>query len=273
MSMFTVPNKVEADLPPNLMISTTDVCNIKCVMCQHARIQEGWRHMSVPPSDLHPFVRSAKQVSLHGIGEPLMHRKFWDFIPDDVAYENRVGWVTNGLLFTESNVTKLFEKKIAWLDISMDAGTRSTYKAIRGGDWKTLWECIARIIRHRQDKTSPFPELYANMTLMHTNILEVATLAKLLPQEFESLHLFHLNPLESAGVEEWKVPYNDKVGTFNYEAQSCADSTQWVTSVLRTQMRTLSEAEVPLKVLFSGRLIDHDSCDHKVIYDGSEVMI
>ena len=158
-------------------------------------------------------------MSLHGAGEVLMNPRWADFVPDPPTYAHCVNFVTNGTLFTPHNVELLIRLKIHHLDISLDAGSEETYGKIRGGNWTKLWDGIDRLIASR---LNIHPMLMANMTLMQSNVWEVAKLIPILmAKKFEHLHIFHLNRMPDAEAKAWRFPFNDGSGEFTYYDQQC----------------------------------------------------
>jgi MoaA/NifB/PqqE/SkfB family radical SAM enzyme len=218
--MFDVPSTVVADKPINVLFSITDVCNLTCVQCPHIIPGVRWVHSRVTPEKVHDVLAGATQVSLHGAGEVLMHPHWHSYVPQPSSYERNIGFVTNGLLFTPKNVELLMAHKIAYLDISMDAGSEEVYGKIRGGDWARLWDGIDRVIAARAG--GPYPKLIANITLMMANIWEVARLIPILKaHQFTHLHVFHLNKLGEDEAKAWKYRFNSGSGDFTYWDQQC----------------------------------------------------
>lgn len=243
-----IPNTTWADWPESLTLSVTDVCNLRCVQCFHAiNAPEAFHHANLDFEKARFLLRRAKIVALHGCGEPLMHPRLWDLLPDDLGYENGVGFCTNGLLFTEETVDRLFAKRIAWLDFSIDAGTPETYGKIRGGNWETLWGNIDRIVARRGDAT--YPLLYANMTLMAANVRDVAALlSHLALRRFGRLHILHMHEFNWSQFPEWRVPFRDGTGVFDYRAQNCLrpENIAMHDAAIREAIEVAHELDFPL---------------------------
>lgn len=215
---YEVPETLVADKPKAVLLCVTDVCNLTCVQCPHVNPVNRWSHTSVPPEKIREASDHAQYLSLHGAGEVLMHPHWSSFVPDPPDYARNVCFVTNGTLFTPRNVDLIIKHKISALDISLDAGCAEAYAKIRGGNWQKVWEGIDRLIAARP--SNGYPVLRANMTLMKSNVWEVAKLIPLLAaRKFHDLHFFHMNAMPETQAKAWRFPFNDQSGEFCYYDQ------------------------------------------------------
>ena len=78
-------------------------------------------------------------IDLVGPCEMLLDKR----IPDFIRYgkEKGVGYIsmtTNGLLLDKEMTQRILQSRLDSLSISIDAGTKETYKEVRGGDFDKL---------------------------------------------------------------------------------------------------------------------------------------
>ncbi len=132
-------------LPPSrtVPLETIDIpvsqrCNLSCPMCQRRS------YTSSDEIDLTDLLFSAilKSVPLvhhvhaQGIGEPLLHPRFFEILKRlraTLPKEGRLGTCTNATLLTRENAAKILEAGIDYLYFSIDGATRETAEAIRPG--------------------------------------------------------------------------------------------------------------------------------------------
>ena len=132
-------------LPPNGTIPLENIdipvsqrCNLSCPMCQRK---------SYTPSDetdltdtlfsvILKSVSHVHHVHAQGIGEPLMHPRFFEILKrlrTALPKEGRLGTCTNGTLLTRENTSKILKTGIDYLYFSIDGSTGETAEVIRPG--------------------------------------------------------------------------------------------------------------------------------------------
>lgn len=122
-----------------LSVETTTKCNLDCIMCPRKSFSDSERTMDEDTFQNVLAVFRTVPISyayLNGYGEPLLDK---DIFARAEAIHNAspstdIGFSTNGLLLHEENIRKFQDSCLAGLTVSMDAGTRESYAAIRGRD-------------------------------------------------------------------------------------------------------------------------------------------
>src|SRR5438105_8122704 len=124
-------------LPTYIQIEPVGQCNPRCQMCAIPFRTDGPPYG--PPAFM-PFERftgivdqfgDLRELQLQGLGEPMMHPRFFDM----VAYAAGKGIVVS----TNSNLTLLNERRahlcvlsgLGYLHVSLDGASAETYEAIR----------------------------------------------------------------------------------------------------------------------------------------------
>ena len=121
-------------------IDLTKNCNLTCSFCRQANEANLPDSMSFDQwSSVINQLRgmNCKMVALAG-GEPLMHKDFFSILGLATDTIEDVYVLSNGTLITQKVATRLAEKKIKGLQISLDAFTPALHDKIRGkaGTWE-----------------------------------------------------------------------------------------------------------------------------------------
>lgn len=125
---------------------------------------------------------SVKAVCIAGGGEPLMNPHVGEFIDCLVASGIEVGVVTNGLLI-HKHLDAL--SKCTWVGVSVDAGTKETYKKHKGGNFDKVIQNIQTLTEYSKSQQStlamgrPAYGVSFKYLLYEDNMLEVADATKL----------------------------------------------------------------------------------------------
>jgi MoaA/NifB/PqqE/SkfB family radical SAM enzyme len=117
------------DLEPNSR------CNFRCTMCQVSEWARGQRARDMTFQefqslrDLFDFVIEAK---IHGMGEPLLHKEFFNMVEYLKSFSIWTRTSINGsLLLANNNIEKLVNSSLGEIQISLDGATKETYEKIR----------------------------------------------------------------------------------------------------------------------------------------------
>jgi MoaA/NifB/PqqE/SkfB family radical SAM enzyme len=203
-----------APMPLEATFSVTDVCNLKCVMCDHSLRTFG-EHTVLSPETVRSITANARRVYLHGTGEVLTHPRWHEYISDTCLH---VGFFTNGQLLKGRNLDLVFEKKVGWLSISVDAGTAETYANIRGGSWSQLWDNIDAVLARRGNNEKPHVDV--NMCVMRANMATVPDFVRMAASRKLMATLLHL-----CTDRNWTVPWPDSYeGNFVYAEQELTEA-------------------------------------------------
>lgn len=122
-------------LPYIMDIEPNSRCNFRCAMCQVSEWAHGKRADDMPVDGFRDFIESLPyliEVKLHGMGEPLMHRGFFDMVALLVERDIWTRTSTNGsLLHIRENYRRLVDSGIGEVQLSLDGATKSVYESIR----------------------------------------------------------------------------------------------------------------------------------------------
>ncbi|MFN7975283.1 MAG: radical SAM protein [Acidobacteriota bacterium] len=158
-------------LPQFVELETTQKCNLDCLECPR---EPGPQGIDVPEwivEKLGAIMPSLQNISLHGLGEPLMSKRT-DEIVRRLSPLTHV-WFSSNLQILTPRHLELFKDRAGVVSCSLDAATPETYALVRGADLARSIENIARV----RDATKL--RVFINMTLMKMNVGEVGRFLEL----------------------------------------------------------------------------------------------
>lgn len=122
-----------------LCVETTTKCNLNCIMCPRKSFCTDDRTMGEETfENVLTVFRTVpiRYAYLNGYGEPLLDKEIFARAEaiHNASPSTDIGFSTNAVLLDEENIRKFQDSCMAGLTVSMDAGTRESYAAIRGRD-------------------------------------------------------------------------------------------------------------------------------------------
>lgn len=166
-------------MPTELSIGTTSFCNLKCVMCP----REGSDGNLTPFDDhidmeyfvaLEPYLKRAREISLYGLGEPMIDRGYFEKVKYVSSFGGDVSLSSNGTLLDDKRCNEVIDSGIAAMGISLDASCEDTFKVVRPpGGFDDIVENIKRLTRIRKERGVTNPLLKLSFGIMKQNIQDV----------------------------------------------------------------------------------------------------
>jgi radical SAM protein with 4Fe4S-binding SPASM domain len=121
-----------------------------------------------------------EQVTLQGLGEPLLHPELLDMVAAAHRRGLRVGFNTNGTLLTEAKAAALVAAGTDWIHVSMDGATAATFEHIRdGAHFDQVLRNLRRLVDVRARLGSATPSIQLNVVLMRSNVHELDDMVRL----------------------------------------------------------------------------------------------
>lgn len=171
--------------PIELSIGTTSYCNLKCIQCP----REGHDGNLMPFDErldldyfqsLEPFLRRAKDVSLYGLGEPMIDRHYFETVRYVTSHGGNVSLSSNGTLLDDDRCREAVLSGIKSIGISLDASTAGTFNEVRPpGGFDKIIENIQRLTRIKHKLGSPHPRLLLSFGVMPQNIHDLPAFPEL----------------------------------------------------------------------------------------------
>jgi radical SAM protein with 4Fe4S-binding SPASM domain len=155
-----------------------------------------------------------QELHLQGLGEPMMHPRFFDMVEYASCRGIRVTTNSNLTLLNDRRAECCVHSGLDCLHISLDAATATTYERIRvRAHFERVVANIERIRSVRMRLGSTTPHLRIVMVIMRQNLHELPALVRLAHQwSVESIFVQHLcHDFGEASLPEQYMPMRDFV--------------------------------------------------------------
>ena len=189
-----------APLPTYVQIEPVGQCNLRCQMCPILYRQDGppygppaFMKLETYTSIIDQFT-GLRDLHLQGLGEPMMHPKFFEMVAYAVAKGIRVTTNSNATFLNYSRAERCVTSGLDTIHVSIDGATPEMYERIR------VRSKLDRVLRNvqfvadaRQRLDSATPHLKMVTVIMRQNLHELPALVRLAHQlSMESLFVQHL---------------------------------------------------------------------------------
>ncbi|MFO0892949.1 MAG: SPASM domain-containing protein [Isosphaeraceae bacterium] len=173
-------------LPRFLQVEPVGQCNLRCRMCPIPFRQDGPPHGPPAFMEFATFTRlldqlpDLEELQLQGLGEPMMHPRFFDMVSHAVAKGIRVGTNTNLTLLNECRAELCVTSGLAELHASIDGATAETYERIRvRSHFDRIVSNLERLMETRARLGSTTPKVRMVVVAMRQNLREFPDLVRL----------------------------------------------------------------------------------------------
>jgi radical SAM protein with 4Fe4S-binding SPASM domain len=171
-------------LPRRLQVEVTGACNLRCQMCLVAhRPPLAIRRASMTVERLRALLDELpdlEELTLQGLGEPLLAPDLFAMIAEAKSRGVRVGFNTNAMLLTAERSERLVELDVDWLHVSIDGASPETFAEIRvGGRLEQVVENLRTLVQIRARRGCRSPRIQLNTVLMRCNHLELPAIVEL----------------------------------------------------------------------------------------------
>ena len=234
--------------PPIITLETTSRCNLRCVMCPHA-LGDVRRPKHLSDSlvgRIQRFVKRATDIQLHGIGEPTLSPAFWGLLPalpPPQACRSSIN--TNLTRLDDERLDRLLNSNLKVVNVSLDAASEATYRKIRGFSFGHVLGNIERLLAGRNERGQAYPLVHLNMTLMRSNIEELADFIRLAARlGVDQAELWHLNRAAASEMARYVI---EKEGwTFDYAREGLWNHPALSNRCIREAVALATEVGMPL---------------------------
>jgi radical SAM protein with 4Fe4S-binding SPASM domain len=179
-----MPVDLDPPLPAHLQVEVTSACNLRCTMCL-VRYRPPVNKLAgaMTPQLYHRLVDSLplRQLTLQGLGEPLLSPYLPEMIATAVRRGIRVGFNTNATLLNRRRAEELVASRVDWLHVSLDGASAGAYEAIRdGAKFDTVIANLTGLVRAKRTASSATPWIRVVFVAMRDNVAELPDLVRLL---------------------------------------------------------------------------------------------
>lgn len=178
------------DLPKFVQIEPVGQCNLRCRMCPIQFRGEGAPGQPRAYMDFDVFRRLIEQfpgsteLQLQGLGEPLLHPRFFDMVRHATQRGMRVSTNTNLTVMSEAGAEECVRSGLHTLHVSLDGATADTYQAIRvRSRFDRVLRNLRRLVQARQRLQSGLPHIRLVAVVMRENLAELPELVRLAHDE------------------------------------------------------------------------------------------
>lgn len=182
------------DAPPPLprfaQIEPVGQCNLRCRMCPIQFRPDGGPGM---PSAFMPFetFRSLlgqfdglEELHLQGLGEPLLHPRFFDMVALAAARGIEVSTNTNMTVMTGDMAARCVASGLATICVSVDAADAATFEWIRPrARFDKVLRNLRRLVAARERAGARTPHIAVVAVLMRRNLAQLPALVRLAAAE------------------------------------------------------------------------------------------
>jgi MoaA/NifB/PqqE/SkfB family radical SAM enzyme len=168
--------------PTFAQIEPVGQCNLRCRMCA-IQYRDAGTHGAPAFMDFALYSRlldelpALRELQLQGLGEPMMHPRFFDMVRLASARGITVSTNSNLTLLDARRAGLLLESGLAWLHVSIDGATAATYEGIRvGAHLSRVTRNLARLLRLRRERGQETPRVRLVVVAMRRNLRELPTL-------------------------------------------------------------------------------------------------
>jgi radical SAM protein with 4Fe4S-binding SPASM domain len=174
------------DLPRFLQVEPVGQCNLRCRMCPIQFRRDGTPYGPPAFMPFEDFTRlldqfpGLEELHLQGLGEPMMHPRFFDMVAHAAGRGIKVSTNSNLTLLGARRAGLCVASGLDTVHVSIDGATPESYEYIRvGGRFDRVVGNVQTLVQTRDRLASPTPKLRMVVVLMRRNLDELADLVRL----------------------------------------------------------------------------------------------
>jgi MoaA/NifB/PqqE/SkfB family radical SAM enzyme len=171
-----------AALPAFVQIEPVGVCNLRCTMCPVQFREHGGAATLldfVAFEALLDGFAGVRELHLQGLGEPLIHPRFFDMVRTAAQRGIKVSTNTNLTLLTTRRAQLAACSGLAEISVSIDAASSPLYESIRlGARLPRVRRNLRRLMQACASAAAP-PRVRIVMVLMRRNLAELPRMVEL----------------------------------------------------------------------------------------------
>lgn len=176
----------KAPSPTYVQIEPVGQCNLRCKMCPINFREDKPLVGSTKTMQFELFTRlvdqftNMKTLHLQGLGEPMLHPRFFDMVTYAVNKGVRVTTNTNLTMLNKKRAELCVTSGLDTLHFSIDGTNAETYENIRlNARFDKVIANLENLVEAKKWLPSPFPRLHMVMVIMRQNLAELPDLVRL----------------------------------------------------------------------------------------------
>lgn len=147
------PDHSTVELPTHVMLAIDMNCNLKCASCRNNNIYSNqvnstaWKILETLIQD-YQDIKIPTRIQCDGSGDIFASAAYRQFFMHSSLPQCFVfALTTNGNLLTKNrDIIEKLSSKISTVEVSFDAGTEDTYKAVRGGNFNLVQDGVRMLV-------------------------------------------------------------------------------------------------------------------------------
>lgn len=171
-------NSPRFGLPPSIQIEITTKCNINCPLCLRtidpAKVVDADMPIDLFKSIIRQLKGKTRDVSLVGLGEPLLHPEIFSMIRFAKENELEVSIIDNFTLIDREKSLKLIDSGLDNLYVSFDNTSKEEFEKRRtGAIFEKVVDNIKLFIKTKKELKTKTPAFIFKSTISNSNFAEV----------------------------------------------------------------------------------------------------
>ena len=191
-------NHVLGAYPRLIGMELTNHCNLECVMCPQPRQTRdlGLMKEEFFKKVINEVRGKSEFVYLYGMGESLLHPKFFEMADYTVGAGLSTALSTNLSFLDEDRSYKLLKSGIDFITLALDGSTKETYESIRvGGEFEKNLKQAKRFLRMK-NQLGVKCSVDVQFIEMDQNKLQTNLVSELFTEEEKSaINIFRVKPV------------------------------------------------------------------------------
>jgi radical SAM protein with 4Fe4S-binding SPASM domain len=187
-------------LPTYAQLEPVGQCNLRCQMCAIQFRDDGPPYGALAFMPFERFIQALdalpglQELHLQGLGEPMMHPRFFEMVALATARGIRVTTNSNATLLNQRRAERCVTSGLDCLHVSLDGATAATYERIRvRAHFDRVTANVERLLAARERLGSTTPRLRLVMVIMRQNLDELPALVRLAHRwQVEGMFVQHL---------------------------------------------------------------------------------
>jgi radical SAM protein with 4Fe4S-binding SPASM domain len=150
-------SEISGGLPVYVVVESTSICNLKCIMCPYPNMGRKNEHMAMTVYEkiVTEGAGFIEFMWLHLFGEPLINKSIYRMIDMAEKAGIRTGISTNATLMDEKAASAILDSRLSLLILCLDGATKETFEKIRvGARFERVVANIARFSEIKRKRQS-----------------------------------------------------------------------------------------------------------------------
>ncbi len=177
--------------PVNIFIESSNICDMKCVMCGHFSALNPDRLVSIKANgrfidfemikNLKDILPYALNVNCFGFGEATIHKQFKEIIDYIASYRVMIHFFTHGMHLDEETCQFVVDKKVNRITFSFSGAKKEVYENIYiGCDFERVISNMKRLAAIKRKTGTKYPYVAVNSLSFRDHVNDLVAFVDLM---------------------------------------------------------------------------------------------